>query len=131
MTNAQGAYISDFAVTPDGKTIVYGTIGALTFHDVQSNNNTVIRLADMIDKRLADSSAVNLTLSPDGRSAATRLLMIGGRQVGAPKVFGDEEIFIIPREGKATWFQPGIEVYNVEWLKGKQPVLESGPRKGA
>jgi len=34
-------------------------------------------------------------------------------------MFGDDEVFDIRRDGRATWFQHGAEYPHIEWVKSK------------
>jgi len=42
-------------------------------------------------------------------------------------MLGDEEVFVIPRDGKPTWFPTGGSFRNVEWLKAKPIRPDSAP----
>jgi hypothetical protein len=42
---------------------------------------------------------------------------LGDRQQGGPKIFGDDELFVIPLRGPATWFRPGLAFEQIEWVK--------------
>lgn len=48
---------------------------------------------------------------------ACGLTFWGGRRAGGPKMLGDEEVFVIPRDGKPTWLPVGGPVRGVEWAR--------------
>jgi Tol biopolymer transport system component len=95
---------ADYAWSPDGKTIAYGKIGGLVFHDLASGEEQQIDFAQQIDPQANSHAAFNLAWRPDGQAVACSILFFGGRQAGGPKMIGDEEIFIIPRQGRPSWF---------------------------
>jgi hypothetical protein len=35
-------------------------------------------------------------------------------------MLGDNELFVIPRAGKASWFAHGEEIRRVEWVQRKE-----------
>lgn len=111
----KNTFVNEFTWSPDGKSIAYSTYGALVFHDLATGKEQRIELKS-IDERLNGHSAWHLAPSPDGRSIACMIMFLGDRQQGGPKIFGDDEVFIVPREGKPTWFQPGIAVRRLEWV---------------
>jgi Tol biopolymer transport system component len=112
----KNVYINDYAWSPDGKTIVYSTLGSLGFVEVATGKQQLLALPD-IDARLDSHSAWYLTFSPDGESVACCLMFLGGRRAGGPAMFGDDEVFVVPKRGKVTWFQPGVSVRRLEWSK--------------
>jgi hypothetical protein len=109
-------YINDYAWSPDGKTIVYSSLGSLGFVEVATGKQQLVALAD-IDARLGSDSAWYLTFSPSGESVACCIMFLGDRRQGGPAMFGDDEVFIVPRRDKASWFQPGLRVRALEWTK--------------
>src|SRR5262245_2160924 len=111
----KNTFINEFTWSPDSKSIAYSTFGALVFHDLATGKEQRIDLAS-IDPRLKGDSAWYLAFSPDSQSIACAIMFLGDRQQGGPKMFGDDELFIAPREGKAKWFQPGMAVRGVEWI---------------
>jgi len=52
---------------------------------------------------------------------ACSITFLGGRQQGGPKIFGDDEVFVIPRRGKPNWFRPGETVEHIEWINQQDP----------
>jgi RNA polymerase sigma factor (sigma-70 family) len=116
---AKNVVISDFVWGPDGATIAYGKPGALVFHDIGSGKAQEIAFAD-VDKRLANDAAVMICWSPDSRAVACSIVFWGGRRADGPKMFGDDELFVIPRAGGASWFELGEQVRHIEWVNQKE-----------
>jgi Tol biopolymer transport system component len=114
----ENVYITDYAWSPDGKAIVYGKIGALVFLDLATGQSREVALAD-VNKDLAPHGPVHISWSPDGQAVACWLPFIGGRRHGGPKMFADEKVFVIRRDGKTTWFEPGVDMAPIEWVKSK------------
>src|SRR5439155_8563869 len=56
----------------------------------------------------------------DSQAVACSITFLGGRQQGGPKISGDDELFVIPRSGKASWFRPGAEFHQIESNKRRQ-----------
>jgi RNA polymerase sigma factor (sigma-70 family) len=112
------AVITDYAWSPDGKVVAYGMPGTLVFHEVGSGKAQEVVFRD-IDRRLDGHAALLICWSPDGRAVACSIVFWGGRQQGGPKMLGDDELFVIPRTGKASWFEPGEKALRIEWIKGK------------
>jgi Tol biopolymer transport system component len=120
-TVVRDAVVVEYAWRPDGKMIGCSTPGVVVFLDLATGTARTVELSD-IDKQLASFAALHLCWSPDGRAVACRCLFYGGRQQGGPKMFGDDELFVIPHDGKATWFRPGVEADRIEWVKQKDTV---------
>ncbi|MCI0359102.1 MAG: hypothetical protein L0211_11540 [Planctomycetaceae bacterium] len=110
----KNSFINEFAWSPDSKSIAYSTYGALVFYDVATGKEQRVEFAS-IDSRLKGYSAWYLAFSPDSQRVACVIKFLGDRQQGGPKMFGDDELFIVSRDGKATWFQPGMVVHGLEW----------------
>jgi hypothetical protein len=114
---ARGVYIGSFAWSPDAGTIAFATIGELIFHDLKTATERRVALTE-IDPRLAGMGVWQIAWRPDGGAAACATQFVGDRRQGGPKLFGDEEVLIIPREGgKASVFSVGGAVERVQWTK--------------
>jgi Tol biopolymer transport system component len=95
---------ADFAWSPDGKTMAYGKIGSIVFHDLASGREEEVDFSQKINREMSSHAAFNLAWRPDGEAVACSIMFLGGRPQGGPKMIGDEEIFVIPRHGRPTWF---------------------------
>jgi len=124
-TVVQAPQVSAYAWGPDGKVIAYAKPGALVFHDLGSGDRREVRLPD-IDRRLSDHGVTQICWSPDGRAVACSIRVLGNAWMGPgpqpaipPTVFGDNELFVIPRAGKPSLFEAGGRVTHVDWVKDK------------
>jgi hypothetical protein len=110
-------YIADYAWSPDAKAVAYSKAGSLVFHDLATGAEQEVFFPE-IDKRLSGHYASRLSWRPDGQALACTIMFLGGRRWGGPKIFGDDELFVIPRRGKPNWFQPGakLEQAQIEWV---------------
>lgn len=113
----ENAFVSDFACSPDGKTLAYGRIGALVFHDLATDQSRSVAYQEISDKLYAHG-AYTLRWRPDGKAVACRIEFLGGRTSGAV-VFGDSEVFVIPLEGKPTWFLIDQAWKSLDWIPEK------------
>ena len=114
-TLAEGIYITDHCWSPDGERIAYGTVGKLVFQNLKTSKKTEV-LFDTIDERLHSFGSHFLNWRPDGLAVACRITFLGGRAVGT-KMFGDNELFVIPVEGKPNWFRPTLPIQRAEWVR--------------
>lgn len=104
-TIAHRKWLHDFAWSPDGKVIVYGRTSEIVFHDLKTGDETVVPHKS-IDKRLGSHFFWKSKWRPDSKSITCEIIFAGGRMddgTGAPKIFGDDEQFIIHRNGKTSW----------------------------
>lgn len=108
-------WFSKFAFSADGKTLVYGTLGEVVFCDVPTGKQHRIVLRD-IEPRLARNAPFHLAIDSAATTVACTLTFVGGRPEFGPPLFGDHELFVIPRDGKATWFEPGVEIDGLSWV---------------
>jgi Tol biopolymer transport system component len=112
---AENTWIGEFNWSPDGKTIAYSKYGSLVFYDLESGQARDVVFKD-IDARLSSHAAFNMNWRPDSRALTCSITFLGGRMVGT-QIFGDEEIFVIPRNGQPIWFTPTEKIDRVEWVK--------------
>jgi Tol biopolymer transport system component len=113
-------FINDYAWSLNGKTIVYSKFGALVFHELATGAEQEVAFPD-IDKQMVSHAASQFCWRPDSQAVASSITFLGDRQEGGPKIFGDDELFVIPRRGKASWFRPGEKVEQIEWIKQPGP----------
>jgi Tol biopolymer transport system component len=114
-------FVSDYAWSPDGKTVAYGKLHALVFLDVATGKSKEIAAAEISDL-LFHHAPTSLAWNPDGTAVVCRMPAHVGRAAtlaGEPprRIFGDDEVFVIPRAGKPYWFVVGDVRAKIEWLK--------------
>ncbi len=112
-TIAKNIYIDEFAWSPDGKTIAYGKYGSLVFHELESGKEREIDYKK-IDPRLSSHIAWKLNWRPDSQALVCQIVFLGGRMEGT-HIFGDDEVFVLPRDGKPTGFKPAEKTEHIEW----------------
>ena len=117
-TIANNVYIVTYAWSPDGKTIAYSKLNSLVFHDLPTGAQREIDFST-INNQMTSHAAFNIAWRPDSQAVACSIMFLGDRQQGGPKIFGDDELFILPRTGQPTWFQPGTKFEQIEWVKSK------------
>ena len=113
----KNVYIADYAWSTDGKAVAYSKAGSLVFHDLTTGAEQEIAFPD-IDKRLQSHVALRICWRPDSQALACTIMFLGGRMWGGPKIFGDDELFVIPRRGQPSWFRPGekLDEVQIEWV---------------
>ena len=129
-TLVRDVLITGYAWSPDGTSIAYGKPGALVFHDLRGGKSQEVALTE-VEKRLTGYGAFEISWSPDGRGVACLLTLLGPRAgvgPGVPRPFGDDEVFVIPRAGKPTWFTTGRWVRDVEWLRDNPVQPDPAPK---
>lgn len=114
----QNMVFASYLWSPDGKLIAYSKPNALVFHDVASGQEKEVALTD-IDERLRNHAVVWLSWNPQSQAVVCGMVFWGGRMARGPKMLGDEEVFVIPREGKPTWFEVGGPIQGVRWTRDR------------
>lgn len=94
--------ILDFAWSPDGKRLAVSVPNQIRVLDADGKLDKTLDHAD-IDARITSAShaASSLVWSPDGTAIACTIGFLGGRKMGT-ELFGDDELFIVRLDGKAT-----------------------------
>jgi dipeptidyl aminopeptidase/acylaminoacyl peptidase len=114
----RNTWIGEFEWSPDGKTIAYSKYRSLVFHELESGKEREIVFKD-IDPRLTSHTVWKLAWRGDNQAVACQIAFLGGRVEGT-HIFGDDEVFVLPREGKPTWFKPAEKIERVEWVTGER-----------
>jgi Tol biopolymer transport system component len=113
--------ITEFAWSPDSNQIAYSTHGELMIVDVASRKTISTRQYAAIDERLYAHHAAALAWRPDGKAIAASIQFSGGVLIMPGEkpqpMFGEREVFIIPFEGKATWFEVGAPAQDLQWTR--------------
>ena len=108
-------YVEDLAWSPDGKMIAYALVGKLVLHEVATDKRRTILLTD-VSQDLNAHSAGQLCWRGDSRAVACTIRFLGGR-IGDSKVFGDDELFVIPLDADPWWIRPGRALRWFDWVK--------------
>jgi hypothetical protein len=113
-------WVSDFACSPDGKTLACGKLGKLEFIDVATGKTRATVPLIEIDAELAGHAAHKIRWRPDGKAVACALGYQGGYLDGARDATGNfagTEVFVIPLEGRPTWFLVEKSWNSIAWEK--------------
>ena len=116
-------YCNDYAWSPDGKTLAVGVETSMVFFDVQKMQPEKKVAFIEQDKRLYAHGAHRITWNPDGTQVACQINFLGGRAMGPgdgefPAIFGDEEVFLIGRDGAFEFSRKSeIDTEKLEWLR--------------
>jgi len=111
-------HITDHAFSPDGKKLAYSTIGKLVVLDLGTGKKTEIEYPT-IDRRLHAHYGRDIAWRPDGKLIAMRIVFAGGRTIERGKkpkpLLGDQEIFVIPEDGKTRWIPAPPDCEALQW----------------
>lgn len=69
-----------------------------------------------VHKDLYAHAAYGVLWRPDGGALACSIRFLGGRMEGA-KIFGDDQVFILPMEGKAVVIEAGGPTSPLRWIR--------------
>lgn len=123
MVTKSANYVADYAWSPDGEKICYGTAGNLVFYELETGERTVINLKET-DDRLFGHGATKITWSPESDRIACRITFFGGRAAGIgggemPEIFGDKEFFVVnPDDQSIEVIEPDeLNNYSLEWVR--------------
>jgi Tol biopolymer transport system component len=110
-------FITDYAWSPDGKQIAYSGIGTLVFHDLATGKTREVNYA-AIHPDLRSHTAWHIRWRPDGQSVLCAVMFLGGRMQGT-HIKGDDELYVITPEGKATELVPPVKPEEWGWVKAQ------------
>jgi hypothetical protein len=98
-----------------GDRLAVSLIQELRILDPAGKTVTSIELAKM-NKDLYAHAAFGMVWKPDGKAIACRIVFLGGRTEGA-SIFGDDQIFILPLEGKPVVIEAGGPASPLRWIR--------------
>jgi hypothetical protein len=104
------------AWSPKGDRIACSLVQELRILEVPSGKTVKSFKFQDIHKDLYAHAAYGLLWRPDGGAIACTIQFLGGRMVGA-KVYGDDQIFVLPFEGKPAIIEAGGPAGPVRWSK--------------
>jgi hypothetical protein len=111
--------IRTYAWDSSGQRLAFSTYddgGHIVTRDLADGTERVVKLSD-IDERLGGFVAHDIRWRPDGGAVAFTLSFTGGSEKGdKTKYFGDDQLFVLYPDGRATWFDVG-ETYSIfDWI---------------
>ena len=105
-----------FAWSPSGDRLACSLVGELRVLDSTTLKPVLSFTGKSIDRRLDSHAAFEMTWRPDGGAIAFRCTFLGGRTFGA-KMFGDNEVFILPMKGAPAVIESGRPEVPVRWMR--------------
>jgi len=104
------------AWSPKGDRIACSLVQEIRILEVPSGKTVKsFKLGD-VHKDLYAHAAYGMIWRPDGGAIACTIQFLGGRMMGT-KIFGDEQIFILPFEGKPVVIEAGGPAGPVRWTR--------------
>jgi dipeptidyl aminopeptidase/acylaminoacyl peptidase len=110
------AQILQHAWDPKGKRIACSVVAELRILEVPSGKPVRTFKFEDIHKDLYAHAAYGVLWRPDGGAIACTIQFLGGRMEGA-EVFGDDQLFVLPFEGKPTIYEAGGPAGPVRWTR--------------
>lgn len=108
--------ILEHAWSPKGDRLACSLIQELQILEMPSGKAVKsFKLGD-VRKELYAHAAYGMIWRPDARAIACTIHFLGGRTEGA-KIFGDDQIFILPLEGKPVVIEAGGPAGPVRWTR--------------
>jgi dipeptidyl aminopeptidase/acylaminoacyl peptidase len=103
------------AWSPKGETLAVSLVGEVRILDLLGKPVKSFDLKS-VHKDLGAHAAYDVIWRPDGGALACAIRFLGGRTGGA-KLFGDDQIFILPMEGKPVVIEAGGPASPVRWIR--------------
>lgn len=104
------------AWSPEGGQLAVSLVNELRILEIPSGKTTKSFKFEEIHKELYAHAAYGLTWRPDGKAIACTIQFLGGRTEGA-EIFGDQQVFILPFEGKPVVIDAGGPAGPVRWTR--------------
>jgi dipeptidyl aminopeptidase/acylaminoacyl peptidase len=108
--------ILDHAWSAKGDRLAVRLVQELRILEMPSGKAVKSFKFEEIDKRLYAHAAGGMAWRPDGGAIACAITFLGGRKAGT-KIFGDDQIFILPMEGKPVVIETGAPASPVRWIR--------------
>jgi dipeptidyl aminopeptidase/acylaminoacyl peptidase len=105
------------AWAPKGDRIAVSLVQELRILEVPSARAVKSFKFGDVHKDLYSHAAHAMKWRPDGQAIACTIEFLGGRTEGA-KIFGDEQVFILPIEGKPAVIEAAGHAWPVRWIRG-------------
>lgn len=104
------------AWSPKGDRIAVSLVQELRILEIPSGKTAKSFKFEDVHKDLYAHSAYGMTWRPDGGAIACTIQFLGGRKMGAV-AFGDDQIFVLPFEGKPAIIEAGAPSGPVRWTR--------------
>ena len=102
--------------SPKGDRIACSLVNELRILEIPSGKVVKSFKFEEVHKDLYAHAAYGLLWRPDGEAIACTIQFLGGRMVGS-KVYGDDQIFVLPFEGKPVIIEGDSPAGPVRWSK--------------
>lgn len=110
--------ILDHSWSPAGDRLACSLVQKLQILEMPSGKAAKSFDVAEIHKDLYAHSAFGMLWRPDGGAVACTITFLGGRRAGT-KIFGDDQVFILPMEGKPVVIEAGERAGPVRWVPAK------------
>ena len=110
------AQILDHGWSPKGDRVVVSLVQEVRILEPESGKSIKSFKLDEIHKDLYSHAAHGVVWRPDAGAIACGIRFLGGRMEGT-KIFGDDQIFILPMEGKPVIIETDGQALPVRWIR--------------
>ena len=108
--------VLEFAWSPTGDRLACSLVGELRILDVPSGKTAHTFTFAEISKQLHAHAAYGVVWRPDGAALACTIHFLGGRMLGT-KLYGDDQLFILPLKGKPVTVEMKGPAGPVRWIR--------------